>query len=458
MAELFALAISQRRNAEERAALEAQLFQAQKMEAIGTLAGGIAHDFNNILAAIMGYTELALSDSHDDSVDGNLEQVLKATHRAKNLVQQILSFSRRQEQERKAMHLSPLVKETMKLLRASLPSTIEIRQELSPGVGAVWVDPTQMHQLLMNLCANASHAMRNRGGILKVTLDNMLLAAPSAAGLPELEPGSYVRLAISDTGHGIPPDIQARIFEPFFTTKGKGEGTGMGLAVVHGIVKSHGGTVRVESRSGRGGHVHGVSARGHRRGWWRRYRTKTLLRQPAARNASCLWTTRTRSSIWARRCWERLGYRVTAIGSAPEALEEFAKDPGGYDLVITDQTMPRLTGVELTRELMRLRADIPVILCTGLQSAGHGGHCPGHRSETVSHEAPGAEGGGGSGPRRAGREGLNGQQPPRRAGRNGDRRRYSCLPGSGPGPGFRPRAVGAVRPFPRIPARAPPTR
>jgi PAS domain S-box-containing protein len=232
---------------------DAQCRQAQKMEAIGVLAGGIAHDFNNILSAILGYTDLALYGvAPSDPVAPYLQEVLTAGRRAQSLVLQILTFSRASEPERIPVQLRLIVKEALKLLRASLPTTIDIRQDINQDDSTVLADPTQMHQVLMNLCANAEHAMRDTGGILEVRLNTVELDTGAVAHYAELVPGSYVRLTIRDTGHGIPPEVATRVFEPFFTTKGVGQGTGMGLAVVHGIVTSHGGAIRLQSTPGHG--------------------------------------------------------------------------------------------------------------------------------------------------------------------------------------------------------------
>ncbi|HSF30789.1 MAG TPA: PAS domain S-box protein, partial [Candidatus Tectomicrobia bacterium] len=241
------------RDITERKRLEERLSQTQKMAAIGTLAGGIAHDFNNILAAILGYTELALYDTPLQSAQhGYLQEVLTAGKRARDLVQQILTFSRQTKQQRQPVQLHPLIKESLVMLRASLPATIDIRQHLDEHIGPVMADTTQMHQVLLNLCANAEYAMREAGGVLDVHLEAVDVDATVAALHPELHPGSYARITVHDTGHGITPEVRQRIFEPFFTTKGVGEGTGMGLAVVHGIVANHGGAITVESIPGQG--------------------------------------------------------------------------------------------------------------------------------------------------------------------------------------------------------------
>ncbi|EKD40621.1 MAG: signal transduction histidine kinase, nitrogen specific, NtrB, partial [uncultured bacterium] len=237
----------------EQKKLEFQLMQAQKMEAIGTLAGGIAHDFNNILAAVVGYTELAMLDLQENMpVYAKLEEVTRAGKRARDLVAQILTFSRHSEAKREPLELRSIVKEAMKLLRASLPSTIEMKQEISDQPCWALADPVQIHQVLMNLCINASQAMRGRGGILLVTLAPEEIDEPRAALNPDLRPGLSVHLGVRDTGQGMEQEVVERIFEPFFTTKQTGEGTGMGLAVVHGIVKSHKGAIEVASQPGQG--------------------------------------------------------------------------------------------------------------------------------------------------------------------------------------------------------------
>ncbi|MEJ2247845.1 MAG: PAS domain S-box protein [Acidobacteriota bacterium] len=238
---------------EEKEQLKTQLIQAQKMEAIGTLAGGIAHDFNNILGAIIGYAEMALYDTQKDSMEHyNIGQVLKAGHRAKDLVKQILAFSRKSEQDKRIISLAPVVKEALKLLRASLPTSIEIESNIEPNLDAIFADPTQMHQVMMNLCTNSAHAMRDNNGILKAELRNVNLRGKLASRYPELKPGPYVMLRIRDTGQGMDAATMERIFDPYFTTKDKDKGTGMGLAVVHGIIKGHAGGIHVQSKPGQG--------------------------------------------------------------------------------------------------------------------------------------------------------------------------------------------------------------
>lgn len=343
---------------------ERQLRQVQKMEAIGTLAGGIAHEFNNSLAAIMGYTELAMLDvAEGTAIRINLEQVMKACHRAKNLIQQIVSFSQVSTEEHKPIELGLLVKEALTFLRASLPSTIEIRQDLGQLGGLVLADPTQIHQVLTNICANAAKAMGPKGGVLTVILSAIDLQHGDHTLLGELPPGRYQRLIVSDTGHGMDQKTLERIFEPFFTTKAPGEGTGMGLAVVYGIVKDHSGAIKVYSEPGKGS----------------TFQVYLPLISPPSPTAPIVNTASPPGgterilliddeealATMGRHILEQLGYCVDAMTSSQEALEVFRSNPQKFDLVITDQTMPNLTGKDLARELMRIRLDIPVILCTG---------------------------------------------------------------------------------------------
>jgi len=346
------------------AELETQLRQVQKMEAIGTLAGGIAHDFNNILAAIMGYTEMALYDVPEGSSGRrNLEQVLKAGYRGKDLVKQIITFSRRRDEERRPMRISPIVKEALKLLRASLPTTLDIRQNIKTQPGMVLADPTQIHQVLMNLISNAAYAMREKGGVLEVSLTDVDINPDGAApSHPDLQPGPYLKLTVGDTGCGIEHAIMERIFDPFFTTKKPGEGTGMGLAVVHGIVKSYGGAIVVDSEPGKGStfSVFFPRIEGH------------LLPEvdsdaplPTG-NEHILFVDDEEDLVdMVQQMLERLGYSVVAKTNSLEALEMFKVQPDQFDLVVTDQTMPHMAGVDLAKELMRIRPRIPIILSTG---------------------------------------------------------------------------------------------
>jgi len=344
--------------------LEDQLRQAQKMEAIGTLAGGIAHDFNNILAAIIGYTELAHLDLDESSpVRPNLDQVLQGAVRARDLVKQILTFSRRDEQEKTLVRLTPIVKEALNLLRASLPTTIEIIQDIDPASGLVLADPVQIHQLLMNLCTNAAQAMREKGGLLTIKLEDVEVQPWEAARHKDLNPGAYVRLTVNDTGQGMDQQTLARIFDPYFTTKEKGRGTGLGLAVVHGIVKNHNGAVTFQSQPGQGTTCHVYLPRIEGREASDQGLQTTQL--PTGGERILLVDDETDLVEVVKKMLELLGYQVTTRSSSLEALAAFQAEPDRFDLVITDQTMPRMTGINLAGEILKIRPDIPLILCTG---------------------------------------------------------------------------------------------
>lgn len=351
------------RDISARKKLEVQLRQVQKMEAIGTLASGIAHDFNNVLSALLGYTELACLDvSENSSAHHHLQEVLMAGQRAKKLIQQILTFSRQTEQERKPVQLSLVVKEALSLLRASLPSTIDIQQRITKEVNTIWADPTQMYQVLMNLCTNAAHAMRDTGGILDVCLDSIEVDAAFAAGQPGLRSGSYIRLTVRDTGHGMTPETRQHIFDPFFTTKERHGGTGLGLAVAHGIVASHDGAIAVEGSLGQGTTFTVYLPRSEQGC------EDTLPFQAPllGGNEHVMFIDDEAMLVrLGQEMLERLGYTVTGFTSSLEALAAFQKAPQGFDLVITDQTMPEMTGEALSKELRQLRPDLPIILCTG---------------------------------------------------------------------------------------------
>jgi two-component system, cell cycle sensor histidine kinase and response regulator CckA len=343
--------------------LAARYQHAQKMEAIGTLAGGIAHDFNNMLTAILGYAQLSiLETAPGSSLRQNSEEIVKTAKRSANLVRQILTFSRRSEQARRPLQLQPVIKEGLKLLRKTLPATIEIRQEIDPGCGAVLADPTQVHQVLMNLCTNAYHAMRE-GGLLEVKLEPRQVDGVAAAGLPGLEPGSHACLTVRDSGQGMEKSTLARIFEPYFTTKKQNEGTGLGLAVVHGIVKASGGAILVESAPGQGTVFQVL--------------LPTVAELPAEEKKTepvPLPFLRTRvlfvddEELIARlggRLLTRLGCEVRMFTDSRQALEAFRAEPDRFDLVVTDQTMPGMTGADLSRQLLAIRPDLPIVLTTG---------------------------------------------------------------------------------------------
>ena len=350
------------RDISEQKRLQSQLQRAQRMEAIGTLAGGIAHDFNNILSAVIGYTEIALKDVEKDSLlQSNLREVLNAGERAKDLVKQILTFSRQAEQELKPVQIKHVAMEALKLLRASLPTTIEIHQTIESN-SAVLADLTQIHQVVMNLCTNASHAMQEEGGRLEVSLADVEIDRDFAARHPGFLPGLYLQLSVKDTGHGMSPDVLNRIFDPFFTTKGKGGGTGMGLSVVHGIVKSHDGDVVVHSEPGKGTtfniyfpaiekeEIQEIGA---------------VLPLPVGNERILFIDDEPTLVHIGKQILERLGYEVEARTSSLEALELFKIKSEKFDLVITDMTMPKMTGDHLAREIIKIRANIPIILCTG---------------------------------------------------------------------------------------------
>jgi PAS domain S-box-containing protein len=357
--------ITERKRAEEeRVRVDAQLRQAQKMEALGTLAGGIAHDFNNILMVILGYTEMAqLNIAEGNPVTNELQEVLKAAHRAKELVQQILAFSRRSDQERKSVQVGLIVKEALKMLRASLPATIEIKQSLTSRA-VVLSDPTVIHQVLMNLCTNAAHAMRENGGVLAVSLADIRFGEEVNQPPSDLAPGPYVKLTVKDTGHGIEPAVLDRIFDPFFTTKEQGVGTGLGLAVVHGIVKSHEGTIEVESTPGKGTAFYILLPAKESAPLPASEPTVPL---PGGKERILVVDDELVLAMGTKRMLEHLGYETDYRTSALDALESFRLQlmENPFDLVITDMTMPHLTGVDLARELYRLKPGLPVIVCTG---------------------------------------------------------------------------------------------
>jgi PAS domain S-box-containing protein len=358
--------ITEVKNAErEKAELEAQLRQSQKIEAVGMLAGGIAHDFNNILYAILGYTDLAMRGLPADSpIRERLAGVIKAATRAADLVSQILTFSRQTKKKRKPILIQEVVEETLKLMRELLPTTIEIRGNVAAGCGPVLADPTEIQQVIMNLCTNSYHAMREHAGILTVSLEQVKVDHTLSAGGSDPPPGHYAKLSVSDTGHGMDKATLERIFLPYFTTKKVGEGTGLGLATVHGIVKSHEGVITVHSEPGRGTTFDiffPLCAQA----------AKTPEEEDAEilpQKSDCRILFVDDEEIIAqmgKEILEVLGYKVESRTGSVEALEVFRADPAGFDLVIADQTMPNLTGAELARQLMKIRPDVPVILCTG---------------------------------------------------------------------------------------------
>jgi PAS domain S-box-containing protein len=349
------------RDISEKKELEAQLRQAHKMEALGTLAGGIAHDFNNILAAVIGFTELIRDHAPKDSRDRHhAQRVLEAGIRGRELVQQMLTFSRQTEQGKKPLHVSPILNETVKFLRASMPSTIRIKVNVKTASDLVLGDPTQMHQVIMNLATNAAYAMREKGGTLLLELDD-LNASPDELPVG-VDPGPYLTLRVRDTGTGISPQIVEKIFDPFFTTKEVGEGTGLGLSVVLGIVKQMRGHVTAESTPGEGSvftvylpSVAGDSASGVARD------------EPIPTGTERVLFIDDEEALvsMGEELLASLGYEVAGKANVREALALFRLDPSRFDLVVTDQTMPEMTGVELAKEILSLRPDTPIIMATG---------------------------------------------------------------------------------------------
>jgi len=342
--------------------MEKRLSQAQKMEAIGNLAGGIAHDFNNILSPIMLHAEMAMMNLPPDSpLQMKLDQIFKSSERARDLVQQILTFARVQGTEKIPLRVSLIVKEAVKFLRASIPTTIDLSYELTTDRDTVLADPTQMHQIVMNLCTNAAYAMRDTGGQLKMSLSNTYVGQEEA-GRHDVSPGDFLELSVSDTGTGIAPDIIDNIFEPYFTTKELGQGTGLGLAVTHGIVESCEGYIIVDSEAGRGSvfRVYLPVVDAHVSA----FQEETVA--PTGGTERILLVDDEPAAIRALQpLLERLGYQVTARTDSLEAVDLFREAPGAFDVVITDQTMPHMTGKELAIELMSIRPDVPIIICTG---------------------------------------------------------------------------------------------
>jgi signal transduction histidine kinase/ABC-type amino acid transport substrate-binding protein/ActR/RegA family two-component response regulator len=348
----------------EKLELANLLRQSQKMEAIGTLAGGIAHDFNNILTPILGYAYMVLDElPADPPLSENLTHVIRAAKRAKELVQQILAFSRQSEEDRKPVQIHLVVKEALKLLRASIPSTIEIHQQIDPNCGLVLADPSQIHQIVMNLCTNAYHAMLKTDGILKVTLGNISIPATDPRVMDmQLSPGSYVQLEVSDTGFGMDQATIDKIFDPYFTTKKKGEGTGLGLSVVHGIVKSMGGRITTHSEVGKGTTFNIYLPRLTHAAIFDKKAQKPI---PHGSEKIMVVDDEETIALMEKQMLESLGYTVTVKQSSMDALREFSDHPESYDLVITDMAMPTMNGDELALRIMALRPELPVILCTG---------------------------------------------------------------------------------------------
>lgn len=342
--------------------LEAQLRSAQKMEAIATLVGGIAHDFNNILSAIIGYTDLtALILPDENPARSPLNEVMSAAQRAKELVYRLLTFSRTSEEEQKPVRLDLIIQEALKLLRPSLPTTIEIDQHIN-NQSTILADPTQMHQVVVNLCTNAYHAMQEKGGLLKVSLTEVKFNPDNVDEHLELAPGDYLKLTISDTGYGMGEQTLHRIFDPYFTTKEEGKGTGLGLAVVYGIVNAHKGSIQVSSSLGKGTtfELYFPSIQ------YQTWHEPISDEQPPRGDESILFVDDEDSLVrLATQLLEKSGYRVVGHNNPLEALEQFKTDPDQFDLVITDMTMPHMTGHQLVRAIKVIQPHIPIIMCTG---------------------------------------------------------------------------------------------
>ena len=361
-----------KRAEEEKKAIEAQLVQAQKMEALGRFSGGIAHDLNNILYPVLLNTQMLLADSTPgSSMHQTLEQTLTAIYRQRDLIRQILSFSRRNEQQFKPVRVKPIVKETIGLLRSLIPSTVEIKENIDGSPDTVLGDPTQIQQIVMNLCRNAADAMESLTGTIEVSIGSARLEPDKAH--PDRKAGEYLELSVKDTGCGMTPEVMSRIFEPFFTTKEVGKGTGMGLAVIHGIIKSHGGTVTVESQAGKGSRfvVHLPLVDGDpgtdEQGAGSIDRVKGTGRVLLVDDEEIVLKS-------VSKVLKVLGYDVATAKSGSEAVEVFSGTPEGIDLVISDMTMPGMTGLELAEKLLGIRSDIPVILCTGLSDSVNSQH------------------------------------------------------------------------------------
>jgi signal transduction histidine kinase/CheY-like chemotaxis protein len=347
--------------------LEKQLQHAQKMEAVGTLAGGIAHDFNNILGGILRYAELSmLNASADDNLKHNLNRIIDGCRRAKELVQNILTFSRKHDEESKPIEIQIIVKEALKLLRATIPSTIEFKQQITSEPSIVCATPTQVHQVIMNLCTNAFHAMQKTGGVLEIILENIELSSAQCEGKPNLTPGPHCRLVVRDTGDGMDSKIQDRIFEPYFTTKEQTGGTGLGLSVVHGIVKNFGGTILLNSRVGSGTTFDIYLPRVEDM-------LTTDVTQPASLPSGneCVLVVDDELFILEilTEMLNSLGYDVDTAPGGKEAIEKFSSAPERYDVVIADLTMPKITGTQLAQKIKQLRDDVPIILTTGMTIA-----------------------------------------------------------------------------------------
>ena len=347
----------------EQKRMEQSHRQAQRLEALGTLAGGIAHDFNNILGAILGFTDMAYKDAEEGSrLREDLGEVLNAAHRAADLVSQIVTFGRQTKEERRPIHLHHIIKEALRLLEATLPASIEIREYLETDSGAVLGNPSQIHQVIMNLCTNAFQAMKDKGGRLFVGLTRTEIDQAHAANVADLEVGPYVKITVADTGHGMDRKTLERIYDPFFTTKQAGEGTGLGLSTVHGIVQIHGGAITAQSAVGEGTAFNIYLPRVEKLGGVRE-ENETCLTEGGTERILVVDDEQTLVRFM-EQALKRLGYSVTGTHSGVDALSLFRARPDAYDLIVTDLNMPKLSGERLTEEILRTREDIPIIVAT----------------------------------------------------------------------------------------------
>ena len=352
------------RDVSERKRLESQLQQAQKMESIGTLAGGIAHEFNNILGIIIGNTELAIDDVPEwNPAKESLKEIRKASMRAKDVVRHILSFARKTPVQRQPIQINTVMRDSLKLMRASIPTTIEIRQNISCESELILANPTEINQILMNLCTNSVHALSEETGVLEVSLESISLDQDSASQYENVDTGNFVKLTVKDTGEGIDPTIMDRVFDPYFTTKDIGKGTGMGLAIAYGIVKKYDGAIKATSELGIGTVVELLFPLIDERAEHEVKEEPEVL--PAGTERILIVDDEPSMVRMVSQMLKRLGYEVVALLNPKEALELFMAEPTRFDLVITDMAMPQMAGDRLAQELMKARPDIPIILCTG---------------------------------------------------------------------------------------------
>jgi signal transduction histidine kinase/ActR/RegA family two-component response regulator len=358
------------RDITDKKKLEEELFQSRKMEAIGTLAGGIAHDFNNILAAILGYTEIIqFSLPKDSPLQHDLNQIILAGNRASDLIKQILTFSRKKKQQKEALQINITVQEAVKMMRSSLPASIDIQEDIDEQCGLVLADPTNIHQIILNLFTNGFHAIGNEQGSLQLSLQPVVLSAEPVADRSGVKPGSFVKLTVQDSDQGMDETTMSRIFDPYFTTKEQGAGTGLGLAVIHGIVEDCNGFIEVESVIGQGTAFHIYLPTLNRKKRAKSKKTAPRMPLPGGNERILFVDDEVDITRISHSLLSNLGYRVTIETQSLKALEKFQNDPKAFDLLITDHTMPGLTGADLARSALQLRPELPIILCTGYTAA-----------------------------------------------------------------------------------------